>query len=149
MPPGAQALPKAYRYTGGCHCGNIGLEFQAARAPEAFRPRACDCSFCRKHGAAYISDPRSTLAIRVNEHEELCRYRQGSGSAEFLVCGKCGVLVAVLYAEGGRVYATVNCRAIDGAGGFGADVSVSPQKLATDEKRARWKELWFTDVTIV
>lgn len=138
----------SHRYSGGCHCGNIQLEFQSTRPPGEFRPRSCDCTFCLKHGATYIADPRSKLVITVREHDELNRYRQGSESAEFLICRKCGVLAAVVYSEDARLYASVNGKAIDKGEAFGQDVPVSPWKLGADEKRARWKELWFADVSI-
>jgi hypothetical protein len=136
-----------HRYAGGCHCGNIRLEFVSTRSPGEFRPRACDCSFCRKHGAAYVSDPRGKLSVTIGDRRELSTYRQGSGSAELLICGKCGVLPLVVFAEADRRYATVNANAIDNSEAFGEAVVVSPQKLGADEKRARWKELWFADVS--
>lgn len=48
----------------------------------AYHPRACDCDFCRKHGAAYISDPQGAVRIQVKDAQQLGRYRQGSGIAE-------------------------------------------------------------------
>ena len=137
-----------HRYSGGCHCRNIQFEFQSTRALGEFRPRSCDCSFCRKHGAAYVSDPEGKLSISIRDRRELTTYRQGSASAEMLICGKCGVLAAVVYTEGERRYATVNGNAIEGSEAFGEEVPVSPWKLGADEKRARWKELWFADVSI-
>src|SRR5215470_12760430 len=78
------------RYRGTCHCGNIQLEFESTRPPDKFRPRSCDCSFCVEQGAQYVSDPQGKLIITVREDHELNRYRQGSESAEFLICRKCG-----------------------------------------------------------
>jgi hypothetical protein len=101
-----------------------------------------------KHGAKYVSDPQGKLIIAVRERSELNRYRQGSESAEFLICRKCGVLAAVVYSANLKLYASVNGRIIDAGEGFGQDVPVSPWKLGAGEKRARWKELWFADVSI-
>ncbi len=123
--------------TGGCHCGAITIELDTALAAAQLNPRACDCSFCEKHGAAYISDPDGRLAIAGSGIRE---YRQGSENARFLLCGQCGVLVAVVFdAETGR-YGAVNARCIDAA--FGPPRAVSPQKLDPDEKKRRWVELW-------
>ena len=47
------------------------------RPPEAYNPRACDCDFCSKHGAAYVSDPKGALRIRLKEEGQTSRYRQG------------------------------------------------------------------------
>jgi hypothetical protein len=132
---------------GGCHCGNIRIAVQLSRATEAFSPRACDCDFCQKHGAAYISDPAGTLRIEIQSAQKVARYRQGSGTAECLLCGTCGVLVAVTYQAEGRMFATVNCRAIEGAA-FGEQVIVSPRQLGVSDRIGRWKELWFSEVAV-
>lgn len=100
------------------------------------------------HAAAYVSDPGGKLIITFRDRRESNSYRQGSGSAEFLICRKCGVLAAVVYLEGERLYGTVNAKAIANSEAFGREVPVSPRKLATDEKRARWKDIWFADVSI-
>ena len=68
--------------SGGCHCGNIGVELQLTRAPDSYSPRACGCDFCRKHGAAYVSDPDGALHMRIADPAQAGRYRQGSGQAD-------------------------------------------------------------------
>ncbi len=45
--------------TGGCHCSNIRFRLESAKPPSEFAPRVCDCTFCTKHGARYISDPEA------------------------------------------------------------------------------------------
>ena len=134
--------------SGGCHCGNILVEFTLLRPPDQYRPRACDCSFCRKHGAAYLSEPQGSLHIRVRDERETGRYRQGSEQAELLLCRRCGVLVGALYNDAGRLYAAVNSKVVDAAVRFGAEQTVSPQRLSGAEKVTRWQELWFSNVTI-
>ena len=42
--------------SGSCHCGRLGIEFSTVEEPAALHPRSCDCSFCRKHGAAFFVD---------------------------------------------------------------------------------------------
>lgn len=132
---------------GGCHCGNIRVEVGLSRPPAEYNPRACDCDFCMKHGAAYLSDPEGSLSIHVKDARLLSRYRQGSGQAEFLLCSNCGVLVAVSYQDAGQTVAAVNSQAIEGAR-FGDKTPVSPKKLGPDDKARRWKDLWFRDVGI-
>jgi hypothetical protein len=136
------------RVSGGCHCGNIRMQMQLAREPAAYRPRACDCDFCRKHDAAYVSEPQGTLHLQIAEESAAGRYRQGSGQAEFLLCKRCGVLVAVLFRGEGQLHATVNSRAVDAGVTFGPEQSVSPQKLAPADKAQRWQEIWFRTVTV-
>lgn len=138
-----------HRIEGGCHCGNIRVAVEIQNAPTYYCPRACDCDFCRKHCASYISDPLGSLRIAVENSQLLGRYRQGSGIAECLFCARCGVLVGVIYQEDGQVYGTVNSAALMSEEGFGEKKSVSPKLLATSEKVGRWKELWFSNVTLV
>lgn len=139
----------SYHLDGSCHCGAIRVAAELAREPGHYAPRACDCSFCRKHAAAYVSDPAGSLRISVAEPQLLGRYHQGSGSADCLVCARCGVLIGVAYSERGRLFATLNCRVVDGEARFAESVAVSPQTLSAGEKIARWRALWFADVAIV
>jgi len=138
-------MPKV---SGGCHCGNIALELQLTRAPASYSPRACDCDFCRKHGAAYVSDPEGALRIRIADDALTARYRQGSAQAEMLLCRRCGVLVGALYSAGGRCYGTVNASALEPAVRFGTVSVVSPQQLSATEKAVRWQNIWFANVSI-
>jgi hypothetical protein len=130
---------------GGCHCGAITLAFSTALTPETTSPRACDCSFCRAHGAAWISDPAGQLVIRA-QADRLRRYRQASLAAQFLLCGECGVLVGVLFQEGAHRYAAVNAVCLAAREAFAPSVSSSPQMLAPDDKAFRWRQLWVRDV---
>jgi hypothetical protein len=138
-----------HKVTGSCHCGNIRVEMDLTRAPGTIRPRACDCDFCRKHRAAYISDAHGTLLIRIEEEHESGRYFQGDGLAEFLVCRRCGVLVGVLYRLEDRLYAAINVNATDRPAEFGIEQPVSPKKLSGTEKSQRWQEIWFSTVNLV
>jgi hypothetical protein len=137
-----------YSVSGGCHCGNILVELEFAGTPNAFNPRACDCDFCRKHCAAYVSDAKGSLRIRIKDERAEGRYRQGSGQAEFLLCRTCGVLVGVLYQSDGGTYAAVNVRIVDVRTDFGVDVPVSPRKLSESEKVQRWQDIWFSNVNV-
>ena len=70
---------------GGCHCGAITLAFSTARVPADTAPRACDCSFCRAHGAAWVSDAAAQLVLHAHRPDRVRRYRQGSLAAQFLL----------------------------------------------------------------
>jgi hypothetical protein len=133
---------------GGCHCGNIHVDLQLAQAPETYRPRACDCDFCVKHGAAYISDPLGTLRIEIKDSKNLGRYQQGSGTAECLLCTNCGVLIGAAYHGKEGTFATINSRVVEGTT-FGTAVTISPKELGVTEKVARWRDLWFPQVKVV
>lgn len=130
-------------HAGGCHCGNLRWHFDTAQALGEFAPRACDCDFCSRHHAAWVSDPQGALRIHARDAKTLRRYRQGSGQAECLVCGACGVLVAILArSEDGRLLAAVNRNAFDDRGHLAPETVVSPHTLAPDARLARWTQLW-------
>jgi len=133
--------------TGGCHCGNIRIDVALSGQAATMTPRACDCDFCHKHGAAYISDPDGRLAVAVEDETLLRRYRQGSQTAEMLVCGNCGILVGAVFRAGDEIFGTVNVRALAPQAAFGDSQTASPKLLETDEKIDRWKALWFRCVT--
>lgn len=133
---------------GSCHCGRLRIEFSTGQDPAAIVPRACDCSFCRKHGAAYISDPAGRLSITQNEAGAMREYRQGSNAARFLVCKHCGVLVAAVFEHGGRTYGVANAGCLDGYAGLASPVTASPQALDPEEKVSRWLKLWVPDVVL-
>lgn len=134
---------------GSCDCGGLSLAFTTGIEPGLLTPRACDCSFCRKHGAAYISDAAGKLIVRENRAGMLHGYRQGSKSAKFLLCGQCGVLLAVTYADGSCLYGAVNAGCLDEAVALGAPETASPQRLSAVDKVSRWVALWVPSVVLV
>jgi hypothetical protein len=133
--------------TGGCHCGNIAVTVELTKAPDTHHPRACDCDFCSKHGATWVSDPGGSLAIRIREERDAARYAQGDEIAEMLLCRRCGVLVAALWREP-HVYGVVNAGALDARSEFAGTQPVSPKKLSAEEKMSRWRSIWFAKVTV-
>ena len=133
---------------GSCHCGRLGLEFRSSQDPATILPRSCDCSFCRKHGAAYISDPAGSLSVSYSEPDALREYLQGSNTARFLLCRHCGVVVAVVFKHDSGIYGAVNAGCLNGPTGLGKPVSASPQTLGPEEKVARWLKLWIPDVVL-
>jgi hypothetical protein len=138
-----------HRLSGSCHCGNIRVELELTRSPEAYHPRACDCDFCGKHAAAWISDPEGSLRIHIADEARATTYRQGSGLAELLFCGNCGILVGALFRGNGRLHAAVNSRVVRSGAGFGSEQAVSPKTLTNRQKLERWQDIWFSDVSVV
>jgi hypothetical protein len=135
---------------GGCHCGNIAARAELTSAPQQCQPRACDCEFCRKHGAAWWSDPRGSLHIHIADEADSGRYRQGAGLAEMLLCRRCGVLVAALWqgSQASALYGVVNVTVLDARSEFPAAQPVSPQQLAPEAKVSRWQSIWFPSVRL-
>jgi hypothetical protein len=126
---------------GGCHCGRVRVALKTARTAEELVPRACDCSFCRKHGAAWLSDPFGTLKVDAQETRGFHMYRQGSETADMLMCVRCGVLVAVVFEHDDGVFGAINAACLEGIA-LPASVAVSPQRLSAAEKIERWRALW-------
>jgi hypothetical protein len=93
--------------SGTCHCGRIAVSFAPSAAPAELRIRECQCSFCRRHGARTVSDPRGRAVVLAKDGA-LQRYRFDLATADFLVCRFCGVYVGavVTSADGSRM--TVN-----------------------------------------
>jgi len=99
-------------FQGGCHCGALGFSFATALAVSAWRVRACSCQFCRAHGALTTSDPSGRLAFHPEPGEPLQRYRFGLKTADFLVCGRCGVYVGAQIATAQGAFGIINTLAL-------------------------------------
>lgn len=138
-----------YQTLGGCHCKNITFEIKSSKKFDAYEPRACDCEFCSKHSASYISDPKGTLKIVINNEKDLKKYKVGSGVADFLICNNCGVFVSVCYEEQDCIYGSINSKTVDRKIKFGNEVIISPEQLSDSVKIKRWKDIWFSNVQIV
>jgi hypothetical protein len=131
-----------FRHDGGCHCGALRWTFESRHPLAQFAPRACDCDFCTRHRAAWVSDADGLLKVS-DAGGQTRRYRQGPGQAEFLFCGCCGVLVGVTCLDGGgTLRGAVNRNSFDERYLLGDDVVASPQQLAPEAKLARWSQLW-------
>ncbi len=95
---------------GRCHCGCVEAVFSLGKPVDEVAVRACQCSFCRRHGAATATDATGHLTLR--SERPLTRYRFGSGATEVLLCPVCGVYVAGVIEADGRRLATVNVNAL-------------------------------------
>lgn len=103
----------AYRMSGGCHCGAIGVELLLPRSPEEEVVGACQCSFCRKHNARTVSDAGARARITINKPAQLQRYRFGLAASEVILCRRCGVYLAMLMRQDGAAWTTINVDALD------------------------------------
>lgn len=101
------------RHLGSCHCGDLRWTLDSALDVEALPARACQCAFCRAHGALSTSDPAGELLFQARAPAAVIRYRFATRSADFLICARCGVYIGALMAEGGRWYAIANLNTLD------------------------------------
>src|SRR5258708_38040170 len=92
---------------GKCHCAAIEVSFETTLSPDELEVRACQCSFCRRHGAKTVTDANGRLVISAQEGT-LVRYRFGLCTADFLLCRTCGVYVAAVISDGAGERATLN-----------------------------------------
>jgi hypothetical protein len=97
---------------GSCHCGNIEFTLFTEKSADELAPRRCSCSMCRRHGASYISDPAARLALRYGDPSLLSLYRFGHGTAQWIICSRCGVLTAVLCEIDDRLRAVVRVQSM-------------------------------------
>ena len=132
---------------GSCHCRNIWFALTWEPDPEVIPARACDCSFCVKHGGLWTSNPRGALRIRIGDPGRVSRYRFGTATAEFHVCTQCGIAPVVTSEIDGRLYAVVSVRAfdnVDRARIREAPISFEDEK--TGDRLARRQRNWIADV---
>ena len=133
---------------GSCHCGDITLQVSLPPGSQALVPRRCDCGFCSRHGAEWISAADGRLEIQFADGAAAGRYRQGSNQADLVFCRRCGALTHVCIEESGRMLAAANSRMFDQSRLLAAAEPVSPQRLDAAEKLQRWRRLWFARVVL-
>jgi hypothetical protein len=95
-------------FTAQCHCGVLRARYSTDKPPAEWPIRACQCSFCRAHGALSTSDPMGQLRFSCSRPELLQRYRFATGTAEFLLCRGCGVYLGAQMSIDGARFGILN-----------------------------------------
>jgi hypothetical protein len=131
------------KHDGGCHCGALAISFESAVAPAQTEVRACLCSFCRRHGSRAVSDPAGRLTVTVKDPAVVQRYRFGLATADYYLCGRCGVYAAAVMEDAGKLYGIAIVNALDDAGCFmrtpqPADYSAEDEVTRRRRRRERW-----------
>ncbi|HJR14274.1 MAG TPA: GFA family protein [Rhodanobacteraceae bacterium] len=72
---------------GGCHCGAVRFEIEAAPKPLV---QTCTCSICRMTGYVHLTVPASRFRLNRGA-DALTEYRFNTGVARHLFCKHCGV----------------------------------------------------------
>lgn len=73
--------------TGGCHCGKVHFRVRFADPPELLD---CDCSICAKTAYLHLITAHDDFMLERGK-DALTDYRWGSGRAQHLFCGTCGI----------------------------------------------------------
>jgi hypothetical protein len=90
------------------------------------------------------------VRIGVADPALLERYRFGLGTADFLVCRRCGVYLGAVHAEGGWSWATININTFRSTAGLGeAAEPVSYDGESAAERRVRRRARWTPVVGIM
>jgi|SRR5215472_9795796 len=132
---------------GKCHCGNIAFRLEWPGDAAEIAARACDCSFCTKHGGIWTSNPQAKLIVTIVDPQLVSRYAFGTQTANFHVCARCGAVPLVTSEIDGGVYAVVNVNTfekLDPARLRKAAVTFEGEDPAS--RLARRKRNWIADV---
>lgn len=129
-------------FTGGCHCGNLRIEFHSAKPAADLPLRACQCDFCRRHASVATTDPAGRLVIEAKDPARVSRYRFGLETADYFVCARCGTYVAAVTLEPpltgiAIVHALDNRAAFTGAV-TPTDHSAEDRAARLDRRRRTW-----------
>jgi hypothetical protein len=135
---------------GQCHCGNIALSLEWPADAATIPARACDCTFCVKHGGVWTSHPNSTLVVTVRDPELASEYVFGTRTATFHVCSRCGAVPVATSEIEGALYAVVNVNTFDNVDP--ARLDRSPSHFEGEDvgsRLARRQRNWIGGVRIV
>lgn len=130
-------------FTGHCHCGNLQISFETGFDYTNLPLRACQCSFCRAHGALTAADSKGRVTFAATDTAKIRRYRFGLGITDFMVCAQCGIFVAAVMEIDDALYASINTNVLTAR----AQLQMPPQLVdydgeSVDERRARRKKNW-------
>jgi hypothetical protein len=97
--------------TGSCHCGAIRATLYASKPAADLQVRACQCSFCLRHGAKTVSDPAGRARFEI-DGAALSWYRFETRTGTSLICSRCGMYAGVMLEDGERIWSVINVRGL-------------------------------------
>ena len=135
-------MAEAFRYAGSCHCGAIRATLVASKPAEELEVRACQCSFCTRHGARTVSDPAGRVRFEI-DGAALSQYLFETRTGTSLICNRCGMYAGVIVEDGDNVWSVVNVRglAIPEFKDHAAEPKVYDGETA-EQRIARRKSMW-------
>jgi hypothetical protein len=78
----------------------------------------------------------------LTNHTAVLRYRFDTETADFLMCGRCGVYMGAQMEEAGRYYAIANLRTLEGEGELGMLQPMDYSHESVRERRTRRASRW-------
>ena len=138
----------ALALNGSCHCGAVRVALLPSKPAAELPLRACQCGFCRRHGARTTSDPAGSLHLTAAPGD-LIRYRFGRRVIDAILYGECGVYVGSFLSADGHLIGTLNVAGMDLEGFSGRTAEPVTYDDETDAERlARRKAKWTPTVLV-
>jgi len=135
---------------GRCHCGNISFVLAWEPEPSEIPARACDCSFCTKHGGVWTSCASGRLDVAIRDPSLVSKYAFGTRTAEFHICSRCGIVPIVTSRIEDHLYAVVSVNAFeDVPPSLLRHAAASFQEESEGARLARRTRNWIADVRFV
>ena len=125
---------------GGCSCRNIEIAWQTI--DRSLVPRACQCSFCTKNNARYVSKSGTRVNVSVRKPALHQQTKLGSEQALFHSCTHCGDLVLVTAQLDDTRYGAVNAAALRSPEPFAKPIEVDYSGDTAETKVQRWRDNW-------
>src|SRR5690349_19923424 len=104
-------MAEVSKLSGSCHCGAIRGTLAATKPAAELQVRACQCSFCTRHGAMPESDPTGRATIEL-DRAALAPNHIGTRTGTSLICGRCGMYDGVIVEDGGNTWSALNVRGL-------------------------------------
>lgn len=127
---------------GACHCGAVRVRFETAIPVPEIQVRACQCSFCRTHGALSISDPKGRLTFHATDPTALVRYRFGLKLSDFLICARCGTYVGVFMEDPDGALGVLNLNVLKDRDRFSAPTAMDYEGETVTTRLQRRRQRW-------
>jgi hypothetical protein len=139
---GEHRVADTHRYQGSCHCGAIRATLTSSKPATELQARACQCSFCTRHGAMTVSDPGGRAVFEI-DRAALTKYQFETRTGTSLLCARCGMYAGVILENGGKVWSAINVRGLAFAEFKGREPEPVVYEGETAEQRiARRKQKW-------
>ena len=141
-------MSHALALNGSCHCGAIRVAFMPSKAAAELPLRACQCGFCRRHGARTTSDAQGSLHVTAAPGD-IGRYRFGRRSVDAVMCRECGCYIGSFLTLEHGLIGTLNVTGTDLEGFAGrAAEPITYDDETDDEKLVRRKAKWTPTILV-